>query len=87
MNERGNDDIFEDVCRVITGNSVLSDLRCHRDEVKRFLDIMPLDQYPEEQVERFRKYVFNDTEEIRKELEERKRMLKKLMLDFGIDDR
>ncbi|MCA5959560.1 hypothetical protein LC724_01945 [Blautia sp. RD014234] len=48
---------------------------------------MPLDQYPEEQVERFRKYVFNDTEEIRKELEERKRMLKKLMLDFGIDAR
>lgn len=85
--EKKEADIFEDVCQMVTGTSILSNLRCHKDEVRRVLEIMPLDQYSEEQIASFRRYVFNDTEESRRELAKRKQMMKKLMLDFGIDTR
>lgn len=85
--EKKEADIFEDVCQMVTGTSILSNLRCHKDEVRRVLEIMPLDRYSEEQIASFRRYVFNDTEESRRELAKRKQMMKKLMLDFGIDTR
>lgn len=77
-------DIFEDVCRMITGASILSEQRCHKEEVSRFLEIMPLDRYPEEQVKKFRDYVFGDNEESRIEIEKRKQMVRNLLAGFGI---
>lgn len=88
MNEEKKEpDIFEDVCKMVAGTSILSDLRCYKDEVKRILEVMPLDQYPEEQVASFRRYVFGNTEENGKAPDERKQMLKKLLLEFGIHTR
>ena len=85
MQDRQNEpDIFEDICKMVTGKTILSELRRYKEEVKRILQIMPLDKYPEEQVERFRRYVFEEDKTTRKAGEKQKEIRKKFLAGFGI---
>lgn len=85
MQDRQNEpDIFEYICKMVTGKTILSELRRHKEEVKRILQIMSLDQYPEEQVERFRRYVFEEDETTGKAGEKQKEIRKKFWAGFGI---